>query len=622
MFLRSTVVKKGGKRYRYWKLVETVRTPSGPRQRVVVHLGDLAHFTAADWETLAAHLGEPAMATALERRVRQGGRTGRPPKWTLQDRGRAAPDAVTIRLAETSWRDPRPFGDVYAGLLLWQRLGLGALLADKLDPSRAEVPWATVAALIAVNRLVAPMPEWRMVRWWHTTALPSLLGLPVALLDDNRLYRCLYQVLPHKAAIETQLAGCGQRLFGQSYRFLLYDLTSTYFEGQLPHNPKAKRGYSRDHRPDCKQVCLGAVVDREGFPVGYEVVAGNVKDHHTVAAMLARLQARFGLTDRTLCMDRGLVTTESLAVMRQAHVPYVLADRRDAAAPFAAQVATGPWQVIRTDRQTGEAVVEVQEVGREDVDRRILVRSQGCRAKEAGIHDRLLSRLTDALDRLATTVRTGRLGDPAKLERRIGRILARHPGLARWVCVRQEAVASGTGKTRSVLHWHVREEAATLARQLEGVYLLWTNVAGTSAAQVWEGYVTLVRVEDAFRTLKHDLKLRPICHHGEHRAEADILFAWIAYALYWVLERTHRQHGGPLTGRRVLEVLHGVTLGTIGLTTVQGLTLELERISTPRPEEAAVLHSLRVRLPRQKTRLDRVDLTLPAERDLFEARQM
>lgn len=622
VFLRSTVVKKGGKRYRYWKLVETARTASGPRQRVVAHLGDLAHFTAADWETLAAHLGEPAMAAALERRVRQGGRTGRPAKWTLQDRVRAAPDAVTIRLAETTWRDPRPFGDVYAGLLLWQRLGLGALLADKLDPSRAEVPWATVAALIAVNRLVAPMPEWRMVRWWRTTALPALLGLPVALIDDNRLYRCLDQVLPHKAAIETQLAGCGQRLFGQSYRFLLYDLTSTYFEGQVPHNPKAKRGYSRDHRPDCKQVCLGAVVDREGFPVGYEVVAGNVKDHHTVAAMLDRLQARFGLTDRTLCMDRGLVTTESLEVIRQARVPYVLADRRDAAATFAAQVATGPWQAIRTDRQTGEAVVEVQEVGREDGDRLILVRSQGCRAKEAGIHDRLLSRLTDALDRLATTVRTGRLVDPAKIERRIGRILARHPGLARWVCVRREEVPGENGKRRSVVHWHVQEAAATLARQLEGVYLLRTNVAGTSAAQVWEDYVTLVRVEDAFRTLKHDLKLRPICHHGEHRMEAHILFAWIAYAMYWVLERTHRQHGGTLTGRRVLEVLHSVSLGTIGLTTVQGMKLELERISTPRPEEAAVLHSLRVRLPRPKTQLNRVDLTLPADRDLFEARQM
>jgi transposase len=620
MFLRSAVVKKAGKSYRYWKLVETVRTAAGPRQRVVAHLGGLAHFTAADWERLAQRLGEPAMAAALERRVRQGGRKGRPPKWTLQDRVRAAPDAVTIRLGATSWRNPLPCGDVYAGLVLWQRLGLGALLAEKLAPSRAEVPWATIAALIAVNRLVDPMPEWRMVRWWRTTALPPLLGLPVALVDDNRLYRCLDAVLPHKAAIEEHLAGRGQTLFGQSYRFLLYDLTSTYFEGQVPHNPKAKRGYSRDRRPDCKQVCIGAVVDREGFPVGYEVVAGNVKDHQTVAGMLERLRTRFGLTDRTLCMDRGLVTVESLQVIRQAHVAYVLADRRNAAAAFAAQVATGPWQALRTDRQTGQALVEVQEGGREDGDRLILVRSQGCREKEQGIHTRLLTRLTGALDQLARTVQQGRLVDPAKIERRIGRILARHPGLARWVCVRREDVTAETGKGRSVVHWHVKEEAEALARQLEGVYLLRTNVEGTPAAQVWEDYVTLVRVEEAFRTLKHDLKLRPLCHHREDRTEGHVLFAWIAYAMYWVLERTHRRHGGTLTGRRVLEVLHGITLGTISLTTVQGL--KLERISTPRPEEAAVLHSLRITLPRPKRRLDRVDLTLPEDRDLFRRQQL
>lgn len=623
MFLRSTVVKKAGKTYRYWKLVETVRTASGPRQRVVAHLGDLAHFTAAEWETLAQRLGEPALAAALERRVRQGGRKGRPPKWTLQDRVQAAPDAVTIRLAETRWRNPLPFGDVYAGLVLWQRLGLGALLADKLTASPAEVPWVTITALIAVNRLVAPMPEWRMVRWWRTTALPQLLGVPVAAVDDHRLYRCLDRVLPHKAAIEEQIAGCGRSLFGQSYRFLLYDLTSTYFEGQVPHNPKAKRGYSRDRRPDCKQVCIGAVVDREGFPVGYEVVAGNVKDHQTVAGMLDRLRTRFGLTDRTLCMDRGLVTADSLRVIRATPVRYVLADRRDAAEAFARQVATGPWQPIRTDRQTGQVLVEVQEVGEEEGDRLILVRSQGCREKEQGIHTRLLTRLTAALERLARTVQRGRLVDPAKIERRIGRILARHPGLARWVCVRREEVAAeDTGTRRSVLHWHVKEEAEALARELEGVYLLRTNVAGTPAAQVWEDYVTLVRVEEAFRTLKQDLRLRPLCHHREDRTEAHVLFAWIAYAMYWVLERTHRRHGGTLTGRRVLEVLHEITLGTIGLTTVQGLKLELERISTPRPEEAAVLHSLRIMLPRPKTRLDRVDLTLPEDRDLFEDQQV
>ena len=295
MFLRSSVVKKGGKTYRYWKLVENVRTDTGPRQQVVAHLGDLSNFSAADWQNLAGRMGEPEMAAALQRRVRQGGRQGRPPRWTVEDRSPSASnasDVVSIRLSETSWREPVAFGDVYAALVLWKRLGLAELLGTRVSGSAAKVPWPAVAALIAVNRLVEPMPEWPMVRWWQRTALPQLLGIPPTAINDDRLYRCLDLVLPHKQAIEERIAGVGQTLFGQSYRYLLYDLTSTYFEGQMESNPKAMRGYSRDHRPDCKQVTIGAVVDREGYPVGYEVLAGNVRDHKTVAGMLQRLGAR------------------------------------------------------------------------------------------------------------------------------------------------------------------------------------------------------------------------------------------------------------------------------------------------------------------------------------------
>ena len=632
MFLRSSVVKKGGKTYRYWKLVENVRTGSGPRQQVVAHLGDLSHFTAADWLDLAGRMGEPEMAAALERRVRQGGRQGRPPKWTLEDRSASASDAsdlVSIRLSETSWREPVAFGDVYTALVLWKRLGLGELLGERMNDSAAKVPWPAVAALIAVNRLVDPMPEWRMVRWWRRTALPQLLGIPLAAINDDRLYRCLDLVLPHKQAIEERIAGVGQSLFGQSYRYLLYDLTSTYFEGQMESNPKARRGYSRDHRPDCKQVTIGAVVDREGYPVGYEVLAGNVRDHKTVAGMLERLGARFGLADRTLCMDRGMVTEDSLKQIRESAVRYVLADRRDASQRFTEQVQHGPWQTRRADPDTGEAVVEVQEVGEEEGDRLILVRSRGCAQKEKGIHLRMLSKLKAHLERLENTVRQGRLVNPEKIDRRIGSVLARHPGMSSWVCVRREELPPATvetasgkrkraAKPRQVVHWHVQQETEELARQLEGVYLLRTNVAGTDAGQVWEDYVTLVRVENAFRTLKHDLALRPVCHQREERAEAHVLFCWIAYAMYWVLERSHHQRGGSLSGRRVLEVLRGIQMGTICLRRADGMKLELERVSTPRPEEALVLHSLNVALPRPRVRLDRLELTLPEERTLFD----
>jgi transposase len=626
MFLRSSVVKKSGKSYRYWKLVENVRTDAGPRQRVVAHLGDLSNFTAADWQTLARRMGEPEIAAALERRVQQGGRGGRPPKWTIQDRAASASDAdvVSIRLSETSWREPVAFGDVYTALVLWKRLGLAELLGERMHDSVAKVSWPMVAALIAVNRLVEPMPEWPMVRWWQRTALPQLLGIPLGAINDDRLYRCLDLVLPHKQAIEERIAGVGQSLFGQSYRYLLYDLTSTYFEGQMESNPKARRGYSRDHRPDCKQVTIGAVVDREGYPVGYEVLAGNVRDHQTVAGMLERLGARFGLTNRTLCMDRGMVTEENLKRIRESKVRYVLADRRGASEQFPEQVQHGTWQSLRADPDTGEAVVEVQEVGAEEGDRLILVRSRGSAQKEKGIHDRMLTKLKTQLTRLESTVSKGRLVNPEKIDRRIGSILARHPGMSRWVCVRREelpatAPEAVTGKKkraakpRQVVHWHVQQETEELVRQLEGVYLLRTNVTGTGAAQVWEDYVTLVRVENAFRTLKHDLALRPVCHHLEERAEAHVLFSWIAYAMYWMLERTHQQRGGSLSGRRVLEVLRGIQMGTICLRRADGMKLELERVSTPRSEEAVVLQSLNLALPRPRVRLDRLDLTLPEE---------
>jgi hypothetical protein len=197
---------------------------------VVTNLGDLSNFTAEDWEALARRMGEPDSATALERRVLEGGRQGRPPKWTIRDRLRPAADSATIRLSETGWREPVPLGDVYAALMMWRRLGL-----------------------------VEPMPEWPMVRWWRRTALPQLLGIPLAAIHDDRLYACLDLALPHKQAIEEKIAALGRDWFSQSYRYLLHDLTSTYFEGQMKSNPQARRGYSRDHRPDCKQILIGAV---------------------------------------------------------------------------------------------------------------------------------------------------------------------------------------------------------------------------------------------------------------------------------------------------------------------------------------------------------------------------
>lgn len=618
MFLRSTAKKVKGKTYRYWKLVENVRTERGVRQRVVAHLGDLASFRAEDWQALAERMGEPEMARVLEAQVEKGGKRGRPRRTVLELYAQSQPEDVSIRLSSVHWRKARDFGDVYVGLELWKRLGLGKLLEGLLDAPgakvscggrRSEVPLHLVAALIAVNRLVAPRSEWAILRWWPKTALPALLGLPVGKVSDDRLYRCLDGVWAHKAEIEAHLQGEGKRLFAQDYSLFLYDLTSTYFEGQAASNLKAKRGYSRDHRSDAKQVCLGVVIDREGFPIGMEVWRGNIQDHETLSATLKKLEERFGRPQeggqRVLCLDRGMVSQEKLEELRDQGYGYVVADRRSQAHRYWEKINPSKWQVIRQSRE-GEPLVEVTEVGREGPDRLVLVRSRGCREKERAIHDRFLARLTEGLERLAKGVAQGRIKDPSKIERRIGRLQERYPGVSRWVHIGLQQQEGGPR-----LHWCVKPSSEEEARQGEGLYLLRTNLLKAPTQEVWENYILLTRIENTFRTLKHDLNLRPIFHQKEERVEAHLFFSFLAYALMWTLERGHRARGGQLSGRRLLEVLHEIKLGTIGMITSQGQPLTLERISIPSREQAEILATLHITLPRPYTRLEPVSLTTP-----------
>ncbi len=601
MFLRSTVVKSGKKKLRYWKLVENYSTERGTRQRVVAHLGSLENFTAVDWQNLADRLGQPDMAAALEYRVKnvRRGRPGtRQAPWTPE----ASDELVPIYLDQVGWGNPRCFGDVYVALRFWRKLGLGNLLGKVLSGRSAQVN-ALVCAMMVANRLVSPHSELGMLGWWGKTALPELLGLPAESVDDHRLYRSLDAILVHKERIEEHLAGVGRGLFGREYTALLYDLTSVYFEGCAEGISKAKRGYSRDKRPDAKQVCIGVVVDWDGYPVGYEVYDGNARDHATVSGTLEKLRKRFGIDSPTICMDRGMLTDETLELLRGGY-RYIVAERRDKARMLLGQAVSDGWQVIRSDA-AGLPVIEVQEVDCQDQERLILVRSAGCAMKEKGIHDRLLSRMTQDLDRLRSRVERGALVVGAKIERAIGRIQQRYPGVCRWVDVE---VRDCHGKTELV--WRLKEEMAQEIRDSEGVYLLRTNLPNDSAEDVWKGYMTLTRVESVFRSLKQELRLRPVFHQKTDRVEAHILLSYIAYVLLWSIEHTHRRHGGGLTGRRVLDVLSGIEMGTITLRAGDGRKLELQRISTPRPEEAEVISTLGIQLPRHSRRNSRSDWQL------------
>lgn len=589
MFLRSIVKKARGKTFRYWCLVESVRTAKGPRQRVVAHLGDLSRYTTDDWQQLAARMGTPEIAARLERQVHAGGRRGRPANWTFGDREPGG-EEMAIKRDSVRLREVRGFGEVYVALQLWKQLGLGTLFDDLLGSRRTKAPLPLVAAALAVNRLTHPDSELGLVRWYEQTALPALLGIPR--LTVATLYRTLDAVIPHQEKIEAHLAARGATLFGREYSYLVYDLTSIYFEGRAVGNDQAQRGYSRDHRPDCLQVCIGLVVDRSGFPVGYEVWAGKTRDAKTVPSMLDRLERRFGppTAERLLCLDRGMISDVSLGELRGRGYRYILADRRAESQRWLEKVETSAWEVIRRDRADRE-LVAVQVVGDDDGDRIILVRSAGCGAKERSIHDRRLGKLTAALTKLQTRVARGRLRQATKIERAIGAVLARHPGINRWVEVHYEP------SSRTV-SWQPRPEVADAAREREGIYTLRTNQRELSPTAVWQSYIQLVTVENVFRSLKSDLKIRPIFHRKTARVKAHILFSVLAYALWWTLEHLHRQKGGLLSGRRLLEYLQGIKLGTVSLLTSTGLRLNLQRICDPSREQQEILATLGIALPR------------------------
>lgn len=604
MFLRKSVTHRNGKTYCYWQLVESVRTRAGSKQRVVAHLGDLAKFDAAQWRVLAERLGEPDIAEALRHRMGPAKpRRGRPPNTLKLEAPSADETVLPIRLGSVSWEDPRSFGDVYAGLEMWRRLGLGDLIEEKLRAQDPPEDMERMAALNVVARLVRPRSELETARWAQTTALPELLGVKRKAITKDQLYRSLDFVWPHKAAIEAHLEREGRDLFGQDYQVLLYDLSSTYFEGRAAGIGKAKRGYSRDHRPDCKQIVFGVVVSVEGWPIGYETHDGNILDAQTLAGLLGKLEKRFGKPrpvapgeepERATVMDRGLLSQGNLDLLRQAHYGYLLTEKRGrGAAWYWRRGREDAWQAIRTNDR-GEPAVEVQEIGTDGPDRLILVRSRGCRQKEKGIHDRVLRRLKEDLETMAGTLARGRLKDSAKIHQRLGRLEERHGALWPWVKV--EVVPGENG--RSTLRWEVRQDIEEAVRRAEGVYLLRTNRPKRSPQQLWEDYIRLTVVESVFRALKHDLQIRPIYHVKEERVESHLLFSFLSYLLYWMLEREHRKRGGTLTGRKLLELLSQVQLGTIRMKTKGGQTLRLKRVSTPSREIAEILKTLDLHLPR------------------------
>lgn len=585
MFLRCSRRRKNGKEHSYWSVVENRRVADGRVvQRHVLYLGELNGEQEAAWHRtvnlFSAGEGAPQQVALFPET--------HAPLAVNED---ACP-VIRVCLDQLRLERPRQWGACWLGAELWTQLGLGAFWAEKLPPSREGTRWDLVLQTLVLYRLIEPGSEWRLHRhWFDHTALADLLGGDFSLAEIHRLYECHDRLLEHKGALFSHLTQRWQDLFGAKYDVLLYDLTSTYFESDPPTDPEDKRrfGYSRDKRSDCVQVVIALIVTPEGFPLAYEVLAGNTQDKSTLKDFLARIETQYGKAQRIWIMDRGIPTEAVLEQMRQSEAPvhYLVGTPKGCLSALEEDLAELPWQSARPHVQVkllphqGETYVLVQSADRV--------------AKERSMRRR---RLRAYLERLAQIKARKRPLTRDLLHQVLGS--AKHAAGRDARFVQVTVCLQGKGaQERATLSWTLDRAALRLAWRREGRYLLRTNLTQTNPVQLWEWYLLLVEIEQAFKELKGDLALRPIYHHLEHRIEAHIFIAFLAYCLQVTLKARLRRCAGGLTPRAVLEKFAAVQMLDVHLPTTDGREIVLTRYTQPEKDLQLLLDQLKLTLPDQ-----------------------
>ncbi len=577
MFLRSKRRVKDGKEHRYWSVVENRRVRAGRVvQRQVLFLGEINDRQQGAWRQTLEVFDEAA----------QRART-----LSLFPEDRAIPadalDGVQVKLKEMELRRPRALGNYWLGCELWRQLGLSEFWEEQLGRGREEVPWAKVLELLVVSRLVAPGSEFRLHRQgFDQSALGDLLGTGFAVAEKDRLYRCLDRLGEHKTALFDHLRQRWQDLFQVRFDVLLYDLTSTYIEGEGEEIPQAKYGYSRDHRFDGRQVVIALVVTPEGLPLAYEVLAGNTSDRTTLRGFLAKIEAQYGQARRVWVMDRGIPSDEVLEEMRQPgrEMFYLVGTPRGKIQQYEKRWLELPWQKVRES-------VEVK-LFAEEGELYVLAKSAGRRAKERAIRRRKLARLLKTLRKL-------RRSAPARdqLLLRIG--AAKKEAGRAFAFVPMRLPQEGEAVTRQTFSSQLNKEKLQKAELRDGHYLLRSNLVGENPSVLWECYILLTQIEAAFRTLKSELGLRPIYHQVEKRGEAHIFVAFLAYALSVTLKQRLVALAPGLTPRAVLEKLATIQMLDVCLPTTDGRWLIMPRYTQPEPDQSLLLHQLNLSLPAQ-----------------------
>ena len=576
MYLRHSIRRKGGKAHTYWRLVRSVRRGNKVVQKTVAQLGELDAQGRAKARSLARQM------------------TGRGDQRDLFEAEAAPGETIAVRLDRVRLECGRMFGAVWLGWTLWRALWLDRLCEELLPPGREAVPWPVMATVLVLARLCEPSSELYIAEdWYRGTALEDLLGLPSEKVNEDRLYRALDRLLPHKEAIERHLKQRLGELFSLEYDLLLYDVTSTYFEGLAERNPQAQRGYSRDHRPDCKQVNIALVVTGGGIPLGYEVFSGNRGDVTTVKEIVETMERRYGRAKRIWVMDRGMTSKGNIAWLKETGRSYLIGTSRSELRRFEREIASQrEWQQVRE----GIEVKVCQ--GADGQETFLLCRSADRREKEKAMHERFSVRIEAGLEKLQRRIERSRKAlDRSTLERQIGRLLGRNTRSAGRYHVQILDDAARPAKLR--LRWSVHERWDERARQNEGCYILRTNVPDWTPETMWRTYIQLWEVEAAFRMHKSELSIRPIWHQKEHRVQAHILVCFLAYVLWKTLEQWQARAGLGNSPRTILDELARIQSADVVLPLAQDESREIRIrcVILPDRDQAVLLDRLGLRLP-------------------------
>lgn len=574
MYLRHTTRKKDGKIHRYWRLVQSVRIGRRVIQKTVAHLGELDE---------AGRLKARRLAQSL---------VGSPEEMDLFNDG-CLDVEVPVRLKGVRVERSLQFGDVYLSLALWRSLQFDQLCSRVMEKGREEVPWEKMAAILVSARLCEPSSELHIAEdWFRRTVLADLLQLKPESVNKDRLYRALDQLLSHKKALESHLSKRFGELFEVQNEILLYDVTSTYFEGEALRNPKAKRGYSRDHRPDCKQVCIALVVTFDGLPLGYEVFAGNTHDSKTVQEIVKAMEERHGAIGRVWVMDRGMASEENIDWLRSTGRRYIIGTPKSEMKQWAPEIADKTkWREIR---EGIEVRICAGPGGNETF---ILCRSRDRVEKEKAMHRKFSDRITKALEKLAKRIsKSKKKLSRDTINRQIGRILQENQRAAARFDIQLVETTCPAGFQLKI---SVNESFDEWALLSEGTYILRSNISDWTDEMLWKSYIQLTQAEAAFRIQKDQLSIRPIWHQREDRVEAHILVCFLAFAMWKTLEFWQEKSGLGNSPRTVLEELSRIQCHDVILPTSEGTDIRLRCIAQPDQAQQALLDRLGLIVPKR-----------------------